>query len=219
MTSSVSVMANFLRLPCQKLCVCWCTQMPPPRRQCVCGGHTPPEAKHPVNYKPPAQKSIQEIQELDKDDESLHNHMVTKPRPPTKPRPQNRLLKNLNPTPAADPFSPNVVVTKLTLVCASAPGPLELNLRGDLESFKKQAFVLKEGVEYQIKISFQVKREIVSGLKYIHYGPWAEEYEFLTPLEEAPKGMLAWDDASLRMVHAIPLHAMCLCACTQDPPL
>jgi len=108
---------------------------------------------------------------------------------------------------------------------------------GDLESFKKQSFVLKEGVEYRIKISFrvrqtlrevlgglgpggpppssawvlspQVNREIVSGMKYIQhtyrkgvkidktdymvgsYGPRAEEYEFLTPTEEAPKGMLA----------------------------
>ncbi|PKU28239.1 rho gdp-dissociation inhibitor 1 [Limosa lapponica baueri] len=79
----------------------------------------------------------------------------------------------------------------------------------DLESYKKQAFVLKEGVEYRIKISFRVNREIVSGLKYIQhtfrkgvkidkteymvgsYGPRAEEYEFLTPMEEAPKGMLA----------------------------
>ncbi|NWJ12173.1 GDIR1 inhibitor, partial [Crypturellus undulatus] len=80
---------------------------------------------------------------------------------------------------------------------------------GDLESYKKQSFVLKEGVEYRIKISFKVNREIVSGLKYIQhtfrkgvkidkteymvgsYGPRAEEYEFLTPMEEAPKGMLA----------------------------
>lgn len=28
---------------------------------------------------------------------------------------------------------------------------------GDLESFKKQSFVLKEGVEYRIKISFRVR--------------------------------------------------------------
>ncbi|XP_043352464.1 rho GDP-dissociation inhibitor 1 isoform X2 [Dermochelys coriacea] len=80
---------------------------------------------------------------------------------------------------------------------------------GDLESYKKQSFVLKEGVEYRIKISFRVNKEIVSGLKYIQhtfrkgvkidktdymvgsYGPRAEEYEFLTPMEEAPKGMLA----------------------------
>lgn len=32
-----------------------------------------------------------------------------------------------------------------------------LLLTGDLEAFKKQAFVLKEGVEYRIKISFKVR--------------------------------------------------------------
>lgn len=32
-----------------------------------------------------------------------------------------------------DPNAPNVVVTKLTLVCATAPGPLELDLTGELE--------------------------------------------------------------------------------------
>jgi len=94
--------------------------------------------------------------------------------------------------PAAEPFSAILVLGA-----------------GDLESFKKQSFVLKEGVEYRIKISFRVNREIVSGMKYIQhtyrkgvkidktdymvgsYGPRAEEYEFLTPTEEAPKGMLA----------------------------
>uniref|UniRef100_H0YZ76 Rho GDP-dissociation inhibitor 1 n=1 Tax=Taeniopygia guttata TaxID=59729 RepID=H0YZ76_TAEGU len=152
------------------------------------------EDEHSVNYKPPAQKSIQEIQELDKDDESLRKY-------------KEALLGAVTVT--ADPNAPNVVVTKLTLVCATAPGPLELDLTGDLDSYKKQAFVLKEGVEYRIKISFRVNREIVSGLKYIQhtfrkgvkidkteymvgsYGPRAEEYEFLTPMEEAPKGMLA----------------------------
>nr|XP_006199649.1 rho GDP-dissociation inhibitor 1 [Vicugna pacos] len=152
------------------------------------------EDEHSVNYKPPAQKSIQEIQELDKDDESLRKY-------------KEALLGRV--AVSADPNVPNVVVTRLTLVCSSAPGPLELDLTGDLESFKKQSFVLKEGVEYRIKISFRVNREIVSGMKYIQhtyrkgvkidktdymvgsYGPRAEEYEFLTPMEEAPKGMLA----------------------------
>ena len=32
------------------------------------------EAEGGVNYKPPAQKSLQEIQELDKDDESLRKY-------------------------------------------------------------------------------------------------------------------------------------------------
>lgn len=70
---------------------------------------------------------------------------------------------------SADPNVPNVIVTRLTLVCSTAPGPLELDLTGDLESFKKQSFVLKEGVEYRIKISFRVNREIVSGMKYIQH--------------------------------------------------
>ncbi|XP_032097208.1 rho GDP-dissociation inhibitor 1 isoform X2 [Cebus imitator] len=131
------------------------------------------EDEHSVNYKPPAQKSIQEIQELDKDDESLRKY-------------KEALLGR---------------------VAVSA---------GDLESFKKQSFVLKEGVEYRIKISFRVNREIVSGMKYIQhtyrkgvkidktdymvgsYGPRAEEYEFLTPVEEAPKGMLARGSYSIK---------------------
>uniref|UniRef100_A0A3Q3BNB6 Rho GDP-dissociation inhibitor 1 n=1 Tax=Kryptolebias marmoratus TaxID=37003 RepID=A0A3Q3BNB6_KRYMA len=79
----------------------------------------------------------------------------------------------------------------------------------DLEAFKKQAFVLKEGVEYKIKINFKVNTEIVSGLKYVQqtfrkgmkidksdymvgsYGPRPTEYDFLTTMEEAPKGLLA----------------------------
>ncbi|XP_077829484.1 rho GDP-dissociation inhibitor 1 isoform X1 [Macaca mulatta] len=112
------------------------------------------EDEHSVNYKPPAQKSIQEIQELDKDDESLRKY-------------KEALLGRV--AVSADPNVPNVVVTGLTLVCSSAPGPLELDLTGDLESFKKQSFVLKEGVEYRIKISFRVNREIVSGMKYIQH--------------------------------------------------
>ncbi|KAK2502921.1 hypothetical protein MC885_005547 [Smutsia gigantea] len=176
------------------------------------------EDEHSVNYKPPAQKSIQEIQELDRDDESLRKY-------------KEALLGRV--AVSADPNVPNVIVTRLTLVCSTAPGPLELDLtgewyllrslaaaaqhhltsseivpqgtgallwatqevqqrgswkvravewprtwvsgtrgcvaRGDLESFKKQSFVLKEGVEYRIKISFRVNREIVSGMKYIQH--------------------------------------------------
>ncbi|XP_036408840.1 rho GDP-dissociation inhibitor 1-like [Megalops cyprinoides] len=148
-----------------------------------------------VNYRPPAQKSLQEIQELDKDDESLRKY--------------KEALLGATVAVAPDPSVPNVQVTRLTLVCESAPAPLVLDLLGDLEAFKKQAFVLKEGVEYRIKISFKVNKEIVSGLKYVQqtfrkgvkidksdymvgsYGPRPTEYEFLTPLEEAPKGMLA----------------------------
>ncbi|XP_051889269.1 rho GDP-dissociation inhibitor 1 [Pristis pectinata] len=146
-----------------------------------------------VSYKPPAQKTLQEIEELDKDDESLRKYKEV-------------LLGNRSKP--VDPNVPNVQVISLSLVCASAPHPLVLDLTGDLENFKKNPFVLKEGVEYRIKICFKVNREIVSGLKYVQttirkgiridkadymvgsYGPRDTEYEFLTPQEEAPKGMM-----------------------------
>lgn len=152
------------------------------------------EETEKVDYKAPAQKSLQEIQELDKDDESLRKY-------------KEALLGSTQVV--IDPNAPNVQVTRLSLMCETAPHPLVLDLQGDLESFKKQSFVLKEGVEYRIKISFKVNKDIVSGLKYVQqtfrkgvkldktdymvgsYGPRPEEYEFLTPLEEAPKGLLA----------------------------
>ncbi|KAM9843680.1 rho GDP-dissociation inhibitor 1 [Aulostomus maculatus] len=154
------------------------------------------ENESAVNYKPPAQKSLQEIQELDKDDESLRKY-------------KQALLGNAAQVASVDPSVPNIQVTRMTLVCETAPNPLILDLQGDLSGFKKTPFVLKEGVEYKIKVNFKVNREIVSGLKYIQqsfrtgvkvdksdymvgsYGPRAEEYEFLTTMEEAPKGMLA----------------------------
>ncbi|XP_058938219.1 rho GDP-dissociation inhibitor 2 isoform X2 [Kogia breviceps] len=147
-----------------------------------------------LNYKPPPQKSLKELQEMDKDDESLTKYKKT--------------LLGDGPV-VADPTAPNVTVTRLTLVCESAPGPITMDLTGDLEALKKETFVLKEGVEYRVKINFKVNKDIVSGLKYVQhtyrtgvkvdkatfmvgsYGPRPEEYEFLTPTEEAPKGMLA----------------------------
>ncbi|XP_063817276.1 rho GDP-dissociation inhibitor 1 [Pseudophryne corroboree] len=161
------------------------------------------EDEHSVNYKPPAQKTIQEIQALDQDDESLRKYKEAL----------------LGPVPASvDPNVSNVVVTKLTLVCADAPGLLQLDLTGDLEKFKKESFCLKEGVEYRIKISFKVHRDIVSGLKYQQqtyrkgvkldkttymvgsYGPRVDDYEFLTPIEEAPKGLLARGSYTMKSI-------------------
>ncbi|KAM4820400.1 rho GDP-dissociation inhibitor 2 [Thomomys bottae] len=147
-----------------------------------------------LNYKPPPQKSLQELQELDKDDESLAKY--------------KKSLLGDAPV-VSDPSVPNVIVTRLSLVCDSAPGPITMDLTGDLQELKKQVFVMKEGIEYRVKIYFKVNRDIVSGLKYVQhtyrtgmkvdkatfmvgsYGPRLEEYEFLTPPEEAPRGLLA----------------------------
>uniref|UniRef100_A0A3Q0T2P3 Rho GDP-dissociation inhibitor 1 n=1 Tax=Amphilophus citrinellus TaxID=61819 RepID=A0A3Q0T2P3_AMPCI len=142
------------------------------------------EEPEPVNYKPPAQKTVKEIHELDKDDESLRKYK------------EALLGPGIS---EADPNVPNVQVIRMSLVCESAPEPLILDLCGDLEAFKKQAFVLKEGVEYRIKISFKVRCNIFSHLLTVDksdymvgsYGPRDSEYDFLTTVEEAPKGLLA----------------------------
>nr|XP_019939362.1 PREDICTED: rho GDP-dissociation inhibitor 1-like [Paralichthys olivaceus] len=145
------------------------------------------EEPEPVNYKPPAQKTVQEIHELDKDDESLRKY--------------KEALLGAGVT-VADPGVPNVQVIRMSLMCESAPDPLVLDLQGDLESFKKQAFILKEGVEYKIKISFKTHHHVAKSAilaTYVDksdymvgsYGPRPNEYDFLTTVEEAPKGTMA----------------------------
>lgn len=146
-----------------------------------------------LNYRIPDKKSLQEITELDKDDESLIKY-------------KQALLGNL---PAqVDPSVPNVQVVRLTLVCSEAPAPITMDLTGDLVALKNKQFVLQEGVRYSMKVTFKVNYEIVCGLRYMQqtyrksikvdketymvgsYGPRCEAYEFLTPAEDAPKGMM-----------------------------
>ncbi|XP_014879143.1 rho GDP-dissociation inhibitor 3-like [Poecilia latipinna] len=68
-----------------------------------------------LNYNPPAQKSLQEIQEMDKDDESLVKYKQT-------------LLGPEAVSP--DPTEPNVRVTRLILLCDDAPEPITMDLTG-----------------------------------------------------------------------------------------
>ncbi|XP_021777766.1 rho GDP-dissociation inhibitor 2 isoform X2 [Papio anubis] len=114
------------------------------------------ELDNKLNYKPPPQKSLKELQEMDKDDESLIKYKKT--------------LLGDGPV-VTDPKAPNVVVTRLTLVCASAPGPITMDLTGDLEALKKETIVLKEGSEYRVKIHFKhdatVRRNARSKVKIL----------------------------------------------------
>lgn len=144
-------------------------------------------------YRAPGRKSLHEIQQLDPEDESLAKY-------------KQALLGPL--PPVVDPSLPNVQVTRLTLISEQAPGPITMELTGELAALRDQVFVLKEGVDYRVKITFKVNKEIVSGLKCLHhtyrqglrvdkavhmvgsYGPRAQEYEFVGPLEEVPRGAL-----------------------------
>ncbi|KAE8742041.1 hypothetical protein FOCC_FOCC012416 [Frankliniella occidentalis] len=149
------------------------------------------------NYKPPPEKTIEEILAADKEDESLRKY-------------KEALLGDAKA--GAVIFDPNderkVIVKKLALCVPDRPD-MELDLTGDLSQLKKQVFTIKEGVSYRIRIDFIVQREIVHGLKYVQktyrmgvpvdkmthmvgsYPPKLEMQSYTTPAEDAPSGMMA----------------------------
>lgn len=145
-------------------------------------------------YKPPAQKTLEEIQNADADDESLVRY-------------KQQLLGSL---PAAtDDADPRNVVVEKMIFCSEGRDDIELDLTGDLNTLKDKPITIKEGCEYKLQIVFKVKREIVAGLRLFQttyrkgvrldksnlmvgsYGPKAEPQVFTTAVEEAPKGMVS----------------------------
>ncbi|XP_044253167.1 rho GDP-dissociation inhibitor 1 [Tribolium madens] len=160
---------------------------------------TPDEFEHEneTNYKPPPEKTIEEILQADQDDESLRKYKET-------------LLGQAQTGPViVEHDNPRkVIVKRLVLVVADRP-EIALDLTGDLSRLKKETFVIKEGVSYRIRIEFIVQREIVHGLKYVQktsklgmsvdkmthmvgsYAPKMEIQSYTTPPEDAPTGMLA----------------------------
>ncbi|XP_043476172.1 rho GDP-dissociation inhibitor 2 isoform X2 [Leptopilina heterotoma] len=149
------------------------------------------------NYKPPPEKSIEQILEADKEDESLRKY-------------KEALLGDAKSgNVIVEPDDPRkVIVKKLVLRVLDGPD-MELDLTGDLTKLKKQTFVIKEGVSYKIRIDFIVQREIVHGLKYVQktyrlgvpvdkmthmvgsYPPKMEIQSYTTPSEDAPAGVVA----------------------------
>lgn len=79
----------------------------------------------------------------------------------------------------------------------------------NLETIKKNVFIIKEGIQYKIRIDFIVQREIVTGLKYQQkiyrhsiqvekinqmvgsYAPKLEIQSYTSPMEEMPSGLMA----------------------------
>jgi len=143
-------------------------------------------------YKAPAKKTIEQLQNMDAEDESLVNYKAA-------------LLKiDDGAKPADDPR--RVIVESMSLVVEGRDDTV-LDLTGDLKGFK---MVVKEGAEYRIKIGFKIHHEIVPGLRYHHvvkrnklpvdkqtymvgsYGPRSESYDWTQSIvEEAPKGMIS----------------------------
>ncbi|XP_055378545.1 rho GDP-dissociation inhibitor 1 [Condylostylus longicornis] len=150
-----------------------------------------------ANYKPPPEKTIEEIMAADQEDESLRRY-------------KEALLGSAQTERiVVEPNDPRKVIVKKLALCVSGRDDMELDLTGDLTQLKKQVFVIKEGVQYSIRIDFITQREIVHGLKYVQktyrlgvpvdkmthmvgsYPPKKEIQSYTTPAEEAPAGMMA----------------------------
>ncbi|MFH4979611.1 hypothetical protein AB6A40_006320 [Gnathostoma spinigerum] len=146
------------------------------------------------NYVPPAQKSVSEIIAADAEDESLNRY-------------KEQLLGGAKSgevvVDASDPR--NVLVKSITLMVDGRP---DITMLLDKEHLNDVAFKLKEGTQYRIRFDFYVQREICMGLKYIQkvyrhgvsvdrdvymvgsYGPKLELQSYVTPVDEAPQGLL-----------------------------
>lgn len=149
------------------------------------------------NYKPPPQKSLEEILEADKEDESLRKY-------------KEALLGEVSKEMVVVyPNDPRRVIVKRLVLVVPDRDDVALDLSGDLSNLKQQVFTIREAVQYRIRIDFYVQREIVHGLKYIQktsrlgvtvdkmvhmvgsYPPRKEVYSFLTALDESPSGLMA----------------------------
>lgn len=160
------------------------------------------EPEETPGYKPPAEKSLQEIQSLDQDDESLVRY-------------KQALLAGVD-SAASPKDDPRKVVVQKMIFVSEGRDDIVLDLSGDISMLKKQKITIKEGVEFRLKIIFKVQHEIISGLRYHHvisrkqinvdkqqymvgsYGPKAEPQSYITPVDEAPKGMLARGDYKVK---------------------
>jgi Rho GDP-dissociation inhibitor len=114
---------------------------------------------------------------------------------------------------AACPFPDDArtVIVDTFEVVIKGRDPLRFSIRtdADVAKLKDTPIVLKEDCEYQFRITFYVQREIVSGLTYVNvvkrkgirvdksqimigsYGPNLQPYQYVSPLETCPSGMLA----------------------------
>ncbi|OQD76630.1 hypothetical protein PENDEC_c004G00227 [Penicillium decumbens] len=150
-------------------------------------------------FKVGEKKTLQEYQELDKDDEAMNRWKAS-------------LGLNTG-APIGQPGDPKCVIKSLALV---SPGRedvvIDLSTPESLETLKDKPFTIKEGAKFHIKVVFQVNHDVLSGLKYVQavkrkgirvskdeemlgsFAPSTTDkpvYEKEFNEEEAPSGMIA----------------------------
>ncbi|CAA7259551.1 unnamed protein product [Cyclocybe aegerita] len=151
-------------------------------------------------YKPGAAKTAQEYATLDAEDESLARWKAS---------------LGIVPGAAVEGSGPKVSVLTLELDSPTLPQGkkiiFDLKDLNKLADTKKNPISIKEGVEYNVRITFKVNHSIISGVRYIQvvkrsgikvdkleqmlgsYGPspTGEAYAKNFDPEESPSGMLA----------------------------
>jgi len=152
-------------------------------------------------YKAGAIKSPEEFAKLDAEDESL-----------TRWKASLGIVPGVTTSSAA---GPKVSVLTLELDSPTLPAGrkiiLDINDPKQLQEVKKKPIVIKEGVEYNVRITFKVNHSIISGVRYLQvvkragvsvdkleqmlgsYGPspTGEPYIKNFDPEESPSGVLA----------------------------
>ncbi|EMD40620.1 hypothetical protein CERSUDRAFT_80270 [Gelatoporia subvermispora B] len=152
-------------------------------------------------YKPSAAKTVDEYASLDAEDESLARWKAS--------------LGILPGAAAPAAAGPRVTVLTLELVSPTLPAGKKLHLdlqdKNQLDAVKQNPITIKEGVEYNVRITFKVNHSIISGVRYMQvvkragikvdkmeqmlgsYGPHpkGEAYTKNFDPEESPSGMLA----------------------------
>ncbi|GKZ24896.1 hypothetical protein AbraIFM66951_000675 [Aspergillus brasiliensis] len=156
-------------------------------------------ASQTEGFKVGEKKTIEEYQNLDKNDESLNRWKAS--------------LGLATGNPIGDPSDPRKCIIKsLALEVEGRPDVvIDLSTPNALETLKDKPFTIKEGATFCIKVVFQVHHEVLSGLKYLQvvkrkgirvskdeemlgsYAPSTTDkpvYEKKFNTEEAPSGMM-----------------------------
>jgi len=151
-------------------------------------------------YKPTAAKSMDEYAKLDAEDESLARWKAS---------------LGIVPGTSGSASGPRVTVVTLELDSATLPPGKKIGFniqdKSLLETLKKNPVSIKEGIEYNVRITFKVNHSIISGVRYIQvvkragvtvdkleqmlgsYGPHPKGEAYIKNFDpdESPSGMLA----------------------------
>ncbi|RKP21770.1 Rho-GDP dissociation inhibitor [Rozella allomycis CSF55] len=148
-----------------------------------------------IGYKPPEKKTIEELKMMDGDDESLTKWKQT-------------LLKSVSKIEDTKSNKP-VLIAKLAMESEGRPDyVMNLSTTEQIEELKNKVFVVKEGIDFRLKVTFYVNNDVIPGLKYIQvmkrkgikvdkmeemigsYGPSDEPYTKSFSPETLPSGMV-----------------------------